>query len=127
MLEDNESEKKFGFKLSASLNQAAKSPLLKGYKVTATKKCIPPPQELKGEASWCPSWRPEVDSLNKNVLAFQRQVIKARPHENQNTPTYLGTLALMTCLSKARTLSFKELALGAYTKKTLQVCNYGSI
>ena len=50
MLEDPESEKKFGFKLSTSLNQAAKCPLLKGFKVAATKKCVPPPQELKGRA-----------------------------------------------------------------------------
>ena len=49
ILADDESEKKWGFKLNASLAQAAKEPLLQGYKVGATKKCMPPPDQLKGE------------------------------------------------------------------------------
>ncbi len=49
ILVDDESEKKWGFKLNASLTQAAKEPLLRGYKVGATKKCLPPPDQLKGK------------------------------------------------------------------------------
>jgi hypothetical protein len=48
LLEDDEAEKKWGFRLMTSLVQAGKHPLLKGFKVSATKKCLPPPDQLKG-------------------------------------------------------------------------------
>jgi hypothetical protein len=54
LLEDEESEKKLGFRLSTSSGQASKQPLLKGYKVAATKNCVPPPSELKGNEPVAP-------------------------------------------------------------------------
>ena len=49
LLEDEESEKKWGFRLNASLTQATEKSLLQGFKVSATKKVVPPHDQLKGK------------------------------------------------------------------------------
>ena len=50
LVEDHESEKKWGFDLRGCLKGSSKSPLLAGYKVHGTKSVLPPPDQLKGKS-----------------------------------------------------------------------------
>jgi hypothetical protein len=52
IINDEEAEKKWAFSLARTLRAAAKSPLLAGYKVHATKSVVPPPAQLKGKYSF---------------------------------------------------------------------------
>lgn len=48
LLRDKEGEKKFNFKLSASLKSASETPLLAGWIFHATPSVLPPPVEMQG-------------------------------------------------------------------------------
>jgi hypothetical protein len=48
LVQDEESEKKWGFQLSTALTTANRIKLLDGYKVFATANVMPSPKEFKG-------------------------------------------------------------------------------
>ena len=87
LIEDTETERKYGFSLRKSIQTASKTPLLQTYKVHATKCCLPPPDQLKeivecAGGSWLKqmpkkkaddvviiSCREDKDVLNKAIKA----------------------------------------------------------
>ena len=49
MVSDSAMEKQYKFSLKSSLQKAAKSPLLSGYKIHVTRSVRPEPQQMKGD------------------------------------------------------------------------------
>lgn len=49
VVNDEESERKWGFNLRTTLSTSSKSSFLSGYKIFATKSVLPPPKEMKGK------------------------------------------------------------------------------
>ena len=65
IIEDKEVEKKYCFSLKKAIDSASKSPLLHNYKIHATKSCLPPPKEIKGnDLISCVGWKGSLDSGN---------------------------------------------------------------